>query len=351
MTTATLPVLTAKDFTSDQDVRWCPGCGDYAILAQMRKVLSKTGATRENTVFVSGIGCSSRFPYYMETYGFHTIHGRAPGFATGVKLANPKLEVWMVTGDGDGLSIGGNHLMHLLRRNIGIKVLLFNNQIYGLTKSQYSPTSEEGKKTPSTPMGSIDMPVRPTSVAMGSEASFVARTVDVDKSIGEVLERASAHVGSAFVEIYQDCNVFNHKAFEYATDRGTKEDHLLRLEAGKPMIFGTNRDQGLFMNEQGQISRGVIGKDVGEDRLLIHDETNETLAFMLTRLKHPQFPEPLGVIYAVHTPTYEEMLDAQIEKAIGTRGKGTIHDMLFSGEIYEVAERGPSSKHGLHESA
>ena len=243
-----LPVLTAKDFASDQDVRWCPGCGDYAILNQVRKVMVKLGNRREKTVFVSGIGCSSRFPYYMNTYGFHSIHGRAPAIATGVKIANPKLDVWMVTGDGDGLSIGGNHLVHILRRNVNT-ILLFNNRIYGLTKGQYSPTSEEGKKTKSSPMGSIELPICPLSLALAAEASFVARTIDVDKDLSAVLDRAAKHKGSAFVEIYQDCNIFNHKAFEYATDKDTKEDHILRLEHGKPLIFGKGRDKGIRLHD------------------------------------------------------------------------------------------------------
>src|SRR5438552_3341849 len=231
--------LTRKDFISDQDVRWCPGCGDYAILAQVQKVMPELGVARENVVFISGIGCSSRFPYYMNTYGFHTIHGRAPAIATGLKVSRPELDVWVVTGDGDGLSIGGNHLIHVLRRNVDLKILLFNNKIYGLTKGQYSPTSEQGKKTRSTPMGSPDAPIRPISIAIAAEATFAARAIDVDvKHLEYVLERAARHVGTAFVEIYQNCNIFNDGAFNYATDKATKTDTTLYLEHGKPLIFG-----------------------------------------------------------------------------------------------------------------
>src|SRR5438552_9095508 len=234
-----LPTLTAKDMASDQEVRWCPGCGDYSILAQMKKALAALGVPREKMVFISGIGCSSRFPYYMNTYGFHSIHGRAPTFATGLKASRPDLQVWVITGDGDGLSIGGNHLIHCIRRNVDLKILLFNNEIYGLTKGQYSPTSEHGKKTKSTPMGAPDFPIRPISIAIAAEATFAARAIDVDvKHLEYVLERAARHVGTAFVEIYQNCNIFNDGAFEYATDKNTKTDTTLYLEHGKPLIFG-----------------------------------------------------------------------------------------------------------------
>ena len=341
-----LPVLTAKDFASDQDVRWCPGCGDYAILAQMRKVLAKIGATKHNTVFVAGIGCSSRFPYYMETYGIHSIHGRAPAFATGVKLANPDLDVWVVTGDGDALSIGGNHLMHVLRRNVGVKILLFNNRIYGLTKGQYSPTSEPGKRTPSTPMGSLDNPLNPLSIAVAAEASFVARAVDVDKDLPNVLERAAAHVGTAFVEIYQDCNVFNHKAFGYATDKDTKDDALLRLEHGKPMIFGKDRDRGIRLH--GSKPEVVqLGKGINEDDLLFHDEADESLAFLLSRLSQPHFPEPVGVLRSVERISYETLVHTQIADARTKRGPGSLKDLLRGGETYTITEG--DAGHGLHD--
>ena len=333
-----LPVLTAKDFASDQDVRWCPGCGDYAILNQIKKVLAKIGSQKENTVFVAGIGCSSRFPYYVDTYGFHTIHGRGPAFATGIKIANPALDVWLVTGDGDGLSIGGNHLMHILRRNVNVKILLFNNQIYGLTKGQYSPTSEEGKKTPSTPMGSIDLPLTPLSIALAAEASFVARSVDVDKGLGDVLERAAAHKGSAFVEIYQDCNIFNHKAFEFATDRDSKEDNIVRLEHGKPLIFGKDRDKGVRLNGS-QPEAVQLGKGIAEDDLIFHDETDEKLAFLLSRMSHyDKLPEPMGVFYRIEDECYEDLLVEQIDQATKQRGEGTLDTLFNMGNTYTVSD-------------
>lgn len=342
-----LPQLKAKDFASDQDVRWCPGCGDYAILNQMKKVLAKLAARREKTVFVAGIGCSSRFPYYMNTYGFHSIHGRGPAFATGIKIANPELDVWQVTGDGDGLSIGGNHLMHILRRNVNVKILLFNNRIYGLTKGQYSPTSEEGKKTPSSPHGSLDLPLTPLSIALAAEASFVARCVDVDKNLGEVLERAAAHRGSCFVEIYQDCNVFNHKAYAFATDRETREDNIIRLEHGKPLIFGKDRDKGIRLHgfKPEVVS---LGDGITEDDLLFHDESDEKLAFLLSRMSQPEFPEPMGVYYDVEDECYEDLLTQQVEQAIKQRGEGTLETLLNSRETYTV-EAGPVEQHGLQD--
>src|SRR5215213_6500571 len=249
MAATALPTLKPQDFASDQEVRWCPGCGDYSILAQMKKALSTLNFPREKMVFVSGIGCSSRFPYYMNTYGFHTIHGRAPTFATGLRMARPDLQVWLVTGDGDGLSIGGNHLIHALRRNVDIKILLFNNKIYGLTKGQYSPTSEIGKVTKSTPTGSSDAPFNPISLALGAEASFVARTIDSDrKHLQSVLRQAARHVGTAFVEIYQNCNIFNDGAYDYATDKNTKSDTTLYLEHGKPLVFGKESDKGIRLH-------------------------------------------------------------------------------------------------------
>lgn len=336
MAASPLPVLTAKDFASDQDIRWCPGCGDYAILNQMKKVLAKIGAVRENTVFVGGIGCSSRFPYYLDSYGFHTIHGRATAVATGIKIANPQLDVWVITGDGDGLSIGGNHLMHILRRNVNVKILLFNNRIYGLTKGQYSPTSEEGKKTPSTPMGSIDLPVSPLSLALASEASFVARCIDVDKSLGEVLERAALHRGAAFVEIYQDCNVFNHKAFDFATNKASKEDHIIRLESGKPLIFGANCDKGVLLRGDHKLEVVKLGKGIKEDDLLFHDEENESLAFLLSRMTHPELPEPMGVFYTVQDDCYEDLLNKQIEVAQASKGSPTLEELFNAGDTYVV---------------
>ena len=329
--------LTAKDFTSDQEVRWCPGCGDRAIVNTMRKVLAKLGKRPENTVFVSGIGCSSRFPCYMATYGFHGIHGRAPAIATGVKVANPELDVWVVTGDGDGLSIGGNHLVHLLRRNLDLSVLLFNNKIYGLTKGQYSPTSEEGKKTKSSPQGSIDLPMTPLSIAMGAEAGFAARAMDMDKRLADVLERAAFHRGTSFVEIYQDCNVFNHGAFEYATSRKSRDDAVLYLEHGQPMIFGAEKDKGLRLVDGIKPEVVQIGEQWSKDDLLVHDETSETLAFMLTRLRYPDFPEPMGVFHAVADECYEDLLVEQIDAAqAAAGGAGDLRELLVGTDSYQV---------------
>ncbi len=275
-----LRVLTAADFASDQDIRWCPGCGDYSILAQMKKMLPSLGTAPENIVFVSGIGCSSRFPYYVDTYGIHSIHGRAPAVATGLKLARPDLQVWVITGDGDALSIGGNHLMHTIRRNVDLNIILFNNRIYGLTKGQYSPTSPIGKRTKSTPYGSLDAPLNPLSLAVGCEATFVARSIDTHiKHLEATLRRAAQHKGVSFVEVYQNCNVFNDKAWEYATDRDTKADSIVELEHGKPLIFGANRDKGIRLN--GTEPEVVeLGKAVSEDDLLFHYEKamDQTLA-------------------------------------------------------------------------
>jgi len=319
MTTANLPLGLAKpgDYASDQEVRWCPGCGDYSILAQMKKVCAKLGMDRSKTVFVSGIGCSSRFPYYMNTYGFHSIHGRAPTVATGLKLARPDLTVWVVTGDGDALSIGGNHFLHLIRRNLDIKVLLFNNRIYGLTKGQYSPTSEHGKKTKSSPMGSPENPMRPISVAIGAEATFAARAIDVDvKYLEYILERAAKHVGTAFVEIYQNCPIFNDEAYAYATAKDARPDTLLYLEHGKPLIFGKARDRGIRLH--GMHPEVVtIGDAVRPDDLLHHDEqaADPSLAFLLSRMGHPDYPEPVGVFRAVEQEPYDRAVRDQIATA------------------------------------
>src|SRR6478735_3434508 len=303
-----LPVLKPGDYATNQDVRWCPGCGDYSILMQTKKVFAKLGIDRSKTVFISGIGCSSRFPYYMNTYGFHSIHGRAPAFATGLKLARPELNIWLVTGDGDGLSIGGNHLMHIIRRNIDVKILLFNNKIYGLTKGQYSPTSEQGKKTKSTPMGSPDSPIRPMSIAIAAEASFAARAIDVDvKHLEYVLERAAKHVGTAVVEIYQNCNIFNDGAYNYATDKATKSDTTLYMEHGKPLTFAGGT-KGVRLN--GLTQEVVETKDVKPDDLLIHDEktSDPSLAFLLSRLRYPEFPEPMGVFRSVSQGRYDDLV-------------------------------------------
>lgn len=333
-----LEQLTPKDFASDQEVRWCPGCGDYSILAQVKKVMPLLNVPKEDVVFVSGIGCASRFPYYMNTYGIHGIHGRAPAIATGVKVANRKLQVWVVMGDGDALSIGGNHLIHALRRNVDLKLLLFDNRIYGLTKGQYSPTSELGKRTKSTPYGSLDNPVHPLSVAIGAEATFVARSLDADvKHLADTLHRAAQHKGSAFVQIYQDCNVFNHKAFEYATDKNARPDNTLYLEHGKPMIFGKERNKGIRLNgEKPEVVE--VGNGVAVDDLLIHDEraTEPTLAFLLSRMRQPEFPEPMGVLRAIQHPTYDELVDQQVEKVIEKNGPGSLDALFNEGDIWEV---------------
>ena len=329
--------IKARDFATDQDVRWCPGCGNYAILNQVRKVLAKVGTNPDNTVFVSGIGCSSRFPYYMNTYGMHSIHGRAPAIATGLKIANPDLNVWIVTGDGDGLSIGGNHMLHILRRNLNVKILLFNNQIYGLTKGQYSPTSEEGKKTKSSPTGSIDLPITPTSFALAAEASFVARAVDVDKDLPYVLERAATHRGSAFIEIYQDCAIFNHGAFKYATDKAVKEEHVLRVEHGKPFVFGNDRDHGVWLDRHRKPKVVRLGEGITEDDLLVHDETDESMAFLLSRLFYPDFPEPIGVLYAVEDDCYEDLLQQDVADAIEAGGKPDLADLFDSDGAYTIS--------------
>ncbi len=330
--------LTAKDFASEQEVRWCPGCGDYSILAQVKKVLPTLAIPREKFVFISGIGCSSRFPYYVNTYGMHSIHGRALPIATGLKCVRPDLSVWVVTGDGDALSIGGNHFIHAIRRNVDVKILLFNNRIYGLTKGQYSPTSELGKKTKSTPYGTIENPVHAISLALAAEATFVARSVDVDvKHLGYVLERAARHKGTAFVEIYQDCNVFNHFAFQYATDKETKADATLYLEHGKPLVFGRERNKGIRLN--GLTPEVVtLGNGVREDDLLFHDEKAEepALAFALSRMRYPAFPEPMGVFRAVERPCYDELMQSQIDEITAKEGKGDLAKFLAGSETWEV---------------
>ncbi len=333
-----LKELTAKDFASDQDVRWCPGCGDYSILAQMKKILPKLNLPKENVLFVSGIGCSSRFPYYMDTYGIHSIHGRAPAVATGVKAARPDLHVWVVTGDGDGLSIGGNHLIHAIRRNVDLTILLFNNRIYGLTKGQYSPTSERGKRTKSSPAGSIDYPLQPLCLAIGAEATFVARTHDVNvKHLASTLERAARHKGTSFVEIYQNCNIFNNHAFEYATGKDTRSDSTIVLEHGRPLIFGKEGNKGIRLNG---INPEIVelGNGVKEDDLLFHDEKTPepTLAYMLSRMYHPEFPEPIGVYRSIERPTYEGMLEDMVQNSIEQKGRGKLEDLLNSGDTWTV---------------
>jgi 2-oxoglutarate/2-oxoacid ferredoxin oxidoreductase subunit beta len=339
MATATpLPTLTAKDLASDQDVRWCPGCGDYSILAQMKKALAGIGVPREKMVFISGIGCSSRFPYYMNTYGFHSIHGRAPTFATGLKACRPDLQVWVITGDGDGLSIGGNHLVHAIRRNVDFKIILFNNEIYGLTKGQYSPTSRTGTRTKSSPLGSIDNPLRPLSLAIGAEATFVARTIDVDVNhLTQTLRRAAAHKGSAFVEVYQNCKIFNDGVFEYTTDKSVKADNALYLEHGKPLLFGKDRNKGIRLH--GLDPEVVtVGNGISIDDLLIHDERAEepSLAYLLSRMVYPRFPECVGVFRCVERPTYDELLNKQIEDVIRAKGRGKLEELFVSEDTWVV---------------
>jgi 2-oxoglutarate ferredoxin oxidoreductase subunit beta len=341
---ATAAAYTKKDFQSDQEVRWCPGCGDYAILSAVQSVFPELGIPRERFVVVSGIGCSSRFPYYVNTFGFHGIHGRAPAIATGLKIARPDLEVWVATGDGDSLSIGGNHTIHMLRRNVGIKVLLFNNRIYGLTKGQYSPTSELGKKAKSTPYGSLDRPFNPLSLALGAEATFVARSVDVfQPHLKSVLRKAAAHRGSAFVEILQNCNIFNDGAWENLTDRETRDDHTIALEHGRPLVFGKARDKGIRRNglalEVVTLGSGVGGSGVGEEDLIVHDERdpNPAYAFLLSRMDAaPGFPTPIGVLRSVEAPCYETETAEQVRAVTARKGKGDLGRLLRAGDTWEV---------------
>jgi len=331
--------LKKADFVSGQEVRWCPGCGDYSILNNVQKVMPELGIPREKIVFVSGIGCSSRFPYYMNTYGFHSIHGRAPAVATGIKAANPDLSVWVITGDGDALSIGGNHFMHAIRRNLDLNYILFNNRIYGLTKGQYSPTSELGKRTKSTPMGVIDYPLNPLSVAIASEATFVARSLDIDvKHLGTTVQAAARHKGVSFIEVYQNCNIFNDGAFEYFTERTVRSDHMIYLEHGQPMIFGKNRDRGIRMNGAHPEVVTIGENGITADDLLVHDIhlKDPSVAFMLARMEYPDFPQPVGIFRAVERDTYEDMLEAQIEAAIGKQGAGSLDKLINSGETWVV---------------
>jgi 2-oxoglutarate ferredoxin oxidoreductase subunit beta len=336
-TTSASPKLTRKDFTSDQDVRWCPGCGDYSILAQVQKVMPELGVPRENFVFISGIGCSSRFPYYLNTYGFHGIHGRAPAIATGLKASRPDLSVWVATGDGDALSIGGNHFIHVVRRNLDINILLFNNRIYGLTKGQYSPTSEQGKITKSTPFGSVDHPFNPVSVALGADGTFVARSIDVEaKHLQEIIRRAYEHRGTAFVEILQNCNIFNDGAFADLTEKDAKADHQVVLEHGKALVFGKNRDKGIRMRGH-SLEVVQLGNGIRESDLIIHDEKDSALAFLLSLMEPPAFPTPIGVFRAVERPTYERVLEDQIRQAKQQQGEGDLEELLSRGDTWTVS--------------
>ncbi|MGZ3950039.1 MAG: 2-oxoacid:ferredoxin oxidoreductase subunit beta [Flavisolibacter sp.] len=339
--TPTTPVLTAKDFATDQEVRWCPGCGDYSILAQVQKVMPTLGIARENIAIISGIGCSSRFPYYMNVYGMHSIHGRATAIASGLKASRPDLSVWIVTGDGDSLSIGGNHTIHLLRRNFDVNILLFNNQIYGLTKGQYSPTSEENKVTKSSPLGSIDHPFNPLALALGADATFVARSMDRDpKHLQSMLLRAHGHHGASFLEIYQNCNIFNDGAFEIFTEKGTKADEALFLENGQPLVFGANKDKGIKLDGFTPV---VVSLNEGHsiNDLWIHDEKDIYKAQILTRMfddprRDNHLPRPFGVFYQTSRPTYEEMMKQQIETA-KERKAADLDKLLKGNEVWTIA--------------
>ncbi len=344
-TATPIPVktLTAKDFATDQEVRWCPGCGDYSILAQVQKIMPTLGIPKENIVMISGIGCSSRFPYYMNTYGMHSIHGRATAVASGLKAARPELSVWIVTGDGDGLSIGGNHTIHLLRRNFDVNVLLFNNQIYGLTKGQYSPTSEENKITKSTPFGSIDHPFNPLALAMGADASFIARTMDRDpKHLQAMLLRSQAHRGSSFLEIYQNCNIFNDGAFEIFTEKSSKPEEVLFLEQGKPLVFGTAQNKGIKLDGFKPVIVEIGEGGASLDDLWIHDDRDFYKAQILIRMfDDPKLtghlPRPFGVFYETERACYEEGMAMQIEDVIAKRGKGDLDKLLRGNETWTIS--------------
>ncbi len=334
--------LKAKDFATDQDVRWCPGCGDYSILSQVQRVLAEMEMNPDEVAIISGIGCSSRFPYYMNTYGMHSIHGRAPAVASGLKIANPDLSVWIITGDGDGLSIGGNHLLHILRRNLDVNILLFNNQIYGLTKGQYSPTSEVDKRTKSTPMGSLDHPVNPLAVAMGADATFVARTMDRDpKHMQAMLKRSNQHKGSSFLEIYQNCNIFNDGAFFTFTDKATKKASSLFLENGQPLVFGENDEKGIRLDGWKPQVVDLEKDNYSKDDLWIHDETDLYKAQMLTRFfddpRQADFlPRPFGVLFATERVCYEDQLIDQLNEAIEQFGEGDLNDLIAGKVTWEI---------------
>ncbi|MEM6671205.1 MAG: 2-oxoacid:ferredoxin oxidoreductase subunit beta [Planctomycetota bacterium] len=338
MTDIATPTRTKKDFASDQEVRWCPGCGDYAILNALQKYMADSGADPANTVFVSGIGCSSRFPYYMNTYGFHTIHGRAPAVATGLKVANPDLDVWIVTGDGDALSIGGNHLAHILRRNLDVNILLFNNEIYGLTKGQYSPTSPVGTRKKSTPMGSVDRPFEPAQFALGSQATFVARTIDQDqKHMAKTLEAAAAHRGTSFIEILQNCVIFNKDFYSETVDRKVRPDRTIDLAPGEPLVYGADRSKGLRFTLGGDTGFAVERCSADDAAAWQPQATSPAAAFLLAGMRDdPEMPVPIGVFRDVAAPIYETGVRAQVDDAIATKGAGDLKDLVYSGEIWTV---------------
>ena len=332
-----VPELTRKDFVTPNDVRWCPGCGDYAILNSLQRTFPELGIPRENFVVVSGIGCSSRFPYYMNTYGFHTIHGRAPSVATGVKVANPDLSVWIVTGDGDGLSIGGNHLLHLLRRNLNVTVLLFNNRIYGLTKGQYSPTSPVGTKTKTTPTGSLDNPINPLLFALGAEATFIARTIDNNpKHMVETFKAAHAHQGVSFVEIFQNCVIFNDSAWDPIYGKENRDNQMLTLEPGKPLVFGKNKEKGIRLN--GFTPEIIDAATAAPGEILVHqpDHPSPLYSQMLANMSLPDFPTPIGVVRRIQRPTYEALVHNQMTQAQAKKGTGSWQELLHGDATWTV---------------
>ena len=334
----TITKLTKKDFVSDQDIKWCPGCGDYSILNSVQKTFPDLGVAKEDFLVVSGIGCSSRFPYYMNTYGFHSIHGRAPAVASGAKLANPNLSVWLITGDGDAMSIGGNHFIHILRRNVDVNILMFNNRIYGLTKGQYSPTSEVGKLTKSTPVGSLDYPFNPPSLALGAGATFIARSIDKDiKHQGTIYKESHEHKGSSFIEVYQNCNIFNDGAFSVLTDRETKLNNVIYLNHGEPMIFGfKDEPKGIILD--GFKLKVVNLSDYSESDLLVHDKYDKNLAMLICEMTYDDsLPTPYGVFYIESKPTYEELFTEQINEQIKSKGKGKLKDLIYTKNTWEVS--------------
>ncbi len=334
----TITKLTKKDFVSDQDIKWCPGCGDYSILNSVQKTFPDLGVAKEDFLVVSGIGCSSRFPYYMNTYGFHSIHGRAPAVASGAKLANPNLSVWLITGDGDAMSIGGNHFIHILRRNVDVNILMFNNRIYGLTKGQYSPTSEVGKLTKSTPVGSLDYPFNPPSLALGAGATFIARSIDKDiKHQGTIYKESHEHKGSSFIEVYQNCNIFNDGAFSVLTDRETKLNNVIYLNHGEPMIFGFKDElKGIILD--GFKLKVVNLSDYSESDLLVHDKYDKNLAMLICEMTYDDsLPTPYGVFYIESKPTYEELFTEQINEQIESKGKGKLKDLIYTKNTWEVS--------------